>query len=247
MEVHHHAHPSHGKKTWREYFWEFLMLFLAVFCGFLAEYQLEHKIERDRERQFIKSLFEDLSEDTSSLKKIVQAQNENIAMMDSLKNILCIGEINNHGADTYYWGRMVTRGKFLSIHDRTIQQMKNSGGFRLIRNQIVSKAIIDYYNRLTFIEAIQATEMGETLEYRKMAIEIFHPGTFSKMIDTNNDIIRPTGNPALLTYDKSTLLHIAGMIVYIANARKALAVAENDMNTSAKALIDLLNKEYHLN
>jgi hypothetical protein len=45
MEVHAHSH-SHGKKSWRSYFWEFLMLFLAVFCGFLAEYQLEHKIEK---------------------------------------------------------------------------------------------------------------------------------------------------------------------------------------------------------
>src|SRR4051812_485175 len=55
MEVHHHAHHG-GKKNWKSYFWEFLMLFLAVFCGFLAEYQLEHKIERDREEQFVKSL-----------------------------------------------------------------------------------------------------------------------------------------------------------------------------------------------
>ena len=39
MEVHHHAHHE-GKKNWKSYFWEFLMLFLAVFCGFLAEYQL---------------------------------------------------------------------------------------------------------------------------------------------------------------------------------------------------------------
>lgn len=23
MEVHHHSHPSHGKKTWKEYSWEF--------------------------------------------------------------------------------------------------------------------------------------------------------------------------------------------------------------------------------
>jgi hypothetical protein len=37
MEVHHHAHHDHGKKNWKSYFWEFLMLFLAVFCGFLAE------------------------------------------------------------------------------------------------------------------------------------------------------------------------------------------------------------------
>lgn len=45
MEVHHHTHHEHGKRNWKSYFWEFLMLFLAVFCGFLAEYQLEHTIE----------------------------------------------------------------------------------------------------------------------------------------------------------------------------------------------------------
>ena len=28
MEVHHHTHPSHGKKTWKEYFWEFFSFFL---------------------------------------------------------------------------------------------------------------------------------------------------------------------------------------------------------------------------
>ena len=55
MEVHHHSHESHGKKNWKSYFWEFLMLFLAVFCGFLAEYQLEHTIEKDREKQYIRS------------------------------------------------------------------------------------------------------------------------------------------------------------------------------------------------
>ena len=30
MEVHHHAHHG-GKKNWKAYFWEFLMLFLAEF------------------------------------------------------------------------------------------------------------------------------------------------------------------------------------------------------------------------
>ena len=53
MEVHHHAHHDHGKRNWKSYFWEFLMLFLAVFCGFLAEYQLEHKIERDRAKELL--------------------------------------------------------------------------------------------------------------------------------------------------------------------------------------------------
>jgi hypothetical protein len=33
MEVHHHTHHEHGKRNWKSYFWEFLMLFLAVSGG----------------------------------------------------------------------------------------------------------------------------------------------------------------------------------------------------------------------
>ena len=42
MEVHHHPGPHHGKKQWREYFLEFMMIFLAVTLGFLAENLREH-------------------------------------------------------------------------------------------------------------------------------------------------------------------------------------------------------------
>jgi hypothetical protein len=63
MEVHHHPHHE-GKKNWRSYFWEFLMLFLAVFCGFLAENWREHLIEHKREKEFIGNLVRDLEKDT---------------------------------------------------------------------------------------------------------------------------------------------------------------------------------------
>src|SRR6478752_5293011 len=66
MEVHHHPH-SHGKKNFKTYLWEFVMLFLAVFCGFLAEYYLEHRIEKERGNQFIESFYEDLKTDTAKI------------------------------------------------------------------------------------------------------------------------------------------------------------------------------------
>src|SRR6187402_2087010 len=69
MEVHHHAHHE-GKKNWKSYIWEFLMLFLAVFCGFLAEYQLEHVIEQNREKQFIKLMIADLESDSLEINSI---------------------------------------------------------------------------------------------------------------------------------------------------------------------------------
>ncbi len=63
MEVHHHGQHT-GKKNWKAYFWEFIMLFLAVFCGFLAEYKLEHTIEHQREKEYARSLYDELLADS---------------------------------------------------------------------------------------------------------------------------------------------------------------------------------------
>ena len=244
MEIHAHTHTA--RKKWTHYFWEFLMLFLAVFCGFLAEYQLEHKIEKDREKQFIRSLVEDLSEDTIILEQVANDLRENVKRMDSLKFLLCSADIKNHGATLYYLGRRASRGGWLALHDRTIQQMKNSGAFRLIRNEKVAKAILEYYNRLAFIEKLEKIDMSESEEYRKMAISVFHPAIFDAVVGNDNVIKKPTGNPALLTYDRQVLLKMAGMVSYSKNSRLALANAEVEMKVAATELISLLKKEYNL-
>ena len=139
MEVHHHAHDPaapHHKKNWKNYFWEFLMLFLAVFCGFLAEYQLEHKIEKDREIQYVRSLVNDLKTDTMNLNNILKGykqshlrQDTAIELFSSIKNGFNQRFYKNFGAFTGFLDFIYT--------DATIQQLKNSGGFRLIRNQKV--------------------------------------------------------------------------------------------------------------
>ena len=144
MEVHHHAHAGHGKKTWREYFWEFLMLFLAVFSGFLAEYQLEHTIEHQREKEYMITMLEDIKSDTSLLSACVNYWNGINNDIDSLADAIKIpvsrtdmvksyGHLNN--ALNYYGFR---------YNDRTIMQLKNSGGFRLIREKGVANKIILY-------------------------------------------------------------------------------------------------------
>ena len=244
MEVHAHSHTP--RRKWTHYFWEFLMLFLAVFCGFLAEYQLEHKIEHDREKQFIRSLVEDLSEDTITLAQLTEDLQANVERMDSLKFLLSSNDIKNHGSDLYYLGRRASRGAWLALHDRTIQQMKNSGAFRLIRNEKVSTAIIEYYNRLNFIQILQSIDLSETEEYRRIAIGVFHPLIFDGVVTSDNSINKPEGNPQLLTYDRQTLFRMAGIISYSKNSRLALAKAEAEMNVAAKELIDLLKKEYRL-
>ncbi len=247
MEVHHHTHPGHHKKKWTDYFWEFLMLFFAVFCGFLAEYQLEHKIERDREKQYIHSIVEDLSEDTLMLSNTIRSYQESEKRNDTLIQLLSSQDVENKGSDLYYLGRMASRSSRLAIRDATYQQLKNSGGLRLIRNVKVSKAIIEYYNQLVFINYLEKIEDDEIMEYRKMAVDVFQPVLFNQIvIESSNQVVRPPGNPALLTYDPKIILRIAGMTSYIRNTRIGLSKIETDMRRSAKDLIQLIKKEYHL-
>jgi hypothetical protein len=258
MEVHAHTHSSdpdpstssghRGRKKWTHYFWEFLMLFLAVFCGFLAEYQLEHQIEKDREKQYIHSILEDLREDTLVLADNINEFNAHLTRNDTLIQLLNSPDIKDHGSALYYLGRRASRSVRLAIHDATIQQLKNSGGMRLIRNQRVSKAVIEYYNRLVFIDYLQAIAFNEADEYRKMAIDVFHPVIFNDIVNVvDNSVMRPAGNPVLLTYDSKTLLRLSGMVSYLRNTKLGLAKAETEMKDAAKDLIGVIKKEYHLN
>jgi hypothetical protein len=245
MEVHAHTHTA--RKKWTHYFWEFLMLFLAVFCGFFAEYQLEHKIEKDKERQYIYSLLEDLYEDTVALITTINEFDGHLKRNDTLIKLLTSNDVKNHSGDLYYLGRRASRSVRLALHDFTIQQMKSSGGFRLIRNQKVSKAIIEYYNRTVFIEYLNGIESNESDEYRKMATDVFHPVVFNGIVKPDNTVTRPDGNPLLLTYDTKVLLRLAGMVSYIRNTKLGLMKAESEMKAAAIDLSQLIKKEYHLN
>jgi len=65
MEVHHH--PQVGKKNFKEYFLEFIMIFLAVTLGFLAENIRERISDHSREKDYIVSIIQDMQKDSASL------------------------------------------------------------------------------------------------------------------------------------------------------------------------------------
>jgi hypothetical protein len=143
MEVHHPHHLTH-KKKWTEYFLEFLMLFLAVFLGFLAENLREETVEHHREKEYIHSLVEDLKSDTLQSNEILIKLNNRSIGIDSVIAALSSSEIIVNSNNAYrLWSRNMGFADFIS-NDRTIQQLKNSGGLRLIRNKVVSDGIMKY-------------------------------------------------------------------------------------------------------
>src|SRR4026207_28027 len=204
MEVHHHSHLASGEthtktKKWTHYFWEFLMLFLAVFCGFLAEYKLEHTIEHSREKQFITTLIEDLKSDTAQLTEVIAYKKRREKMVDSLIMNLSSPDYEKHGSDIYYYARNLTRPQYFFPNDRTIQQLKNSGSLRLIRNLAVSDRIMYYDQQVRYLLTLNEDERSIRDNFRDIIGNIFDGKVFYSQIDLLDfsHYSKPDGNPPL--------------------------------------------------
>ena len=194
MEVHAHTHTA--RKKWAHYFWEFLMLFLAVFCGFLAEYQLEHKIEKDRERQYIKSLVRDIKDDISFLSSHDKGWEINYNAADSLAASIAGKEIiTNSYPALKLIGDATGFSDFVS-NDGTIQQLKNSGGLRLLRKAEVVDSIMAYQKSIELVQVFQDGMNQHQINFYQLS-DIFDLITFRNSKDKN-------GIP-LLTTDKKSL------------------------------------------
>ncbi|RXK60816.1 hypothetical protein ESA94_10165 [Lacibacter luteus] len=247
MEVHHHTHSGHGKKNWKSYFWEFLMLFLAVFCGFLAEYQLEHVIENSRETQFIRSYIEDLKLDTASINRNLVYQKERKLQLDSMMNFLETQTIKGHESDFYYLGRVLLRTRRFQSSDRTITQLKNSGALRLIRNEQAADSIISYQKLVETILGNIADERDERRDADPLVLRIFNPYVFDKMLDDDNIIHKPAGNPPLRSYDASLHQDLAYRFHQLKGSNRILFTRLTLLHQKASAIITFLQNEYHLN
>ena len=129
MEVHHHAHHE-GKKNWKSYFWEFLMLFLAVTLGFFVENQREHYIENLRAKEFSKSLIQDLQNDITAIQKHKKTASTYIALADSLINLSQSQLEGRQSAQFSFYTRFMYWTGSIVWNRATFEQIKNSGSLR---------------------------------------------------------------------------------------------------------------------
>ena len=245
MEVHAHSHTD--RKKWTHYFWEFLMLFLAVFCGFLAEYQLEHKIEKDREKQFIYSMIADLEDDVKSLQVLIEAEKGSKIELDTLIRLLTHAEeAKQRGDDLYYTARLGPRYVPFANNSRTFDQLRNSGGFRLIRNANASNMIMDYYNRFSLVRLLESNYNDEFTTYKEVAGKILDPSILRRQETDSGTIQISHDNPQLLTYDKKILNEMAFHSLQMNGSRRSKISMLINLRQHAADLIIFLKEEYHL-
>jgi hypothetical protein len=182
MEVHHHPHTS--KKNWTHYFWEFLMLFLAVFCGFLAEYQLEHKIEKERGKEYISSFYDDLLKNLVTCSMIIDGSKKR---RESLNNMeACYDSVlkNWKAADCLAGLLKNSRGLAIAqFSDGTMEQLKNAGGFRLLKKED-RDSIIVYDAAIRSYKSSESMVLQESLDNVKNSFKKLINFKANKFLDS---------------------------------------------------------------
>jgi uncharacterized protein YukE len=255
MEVHAHSHTadsdSHrGRKKWTHYFWEFLMLFLAVFCGFLAEYQLEQTIERHREKDYIVSMAEDLRADTANLSATINEFKKIESRLDSV--VRGFDENITHYSESWTRSFVLSfRGGYADFYytDRTIQQLKNAGGMRLIRNETAANGIIQYDAGMrdleyeeTFLSRAQQLYIDEVLKVWSIDKMYKNAGVTSW---NNNKNMTVTKNH-WITAEPVAFEHLFNKLAEFYDGIIRHRKDFSEVKTNAAHLIILLKKEYHL-
>jgi hypothetical protein len=253
MEVHHHAHDPaapHHKKNWKSYFWEFLMLFLAVFCGFLAEYQLEHVVEHNREKQYIESMVDDLKTDSIRIAFFINANKRQVSGFDSLlQNIYHTPYTDSSIKTLYYFKETFTliQSK-INFSKTTISQLKNSGGFRLIRKRAAADSIISYD-----IDTDRAESQGQAIynagqKLLDLSVKIFDGEYVLDYNSTSNyrEILNSTKKFTLLNNDEKLIKEYANLAKYKKDVIINYIRQLTNLQRRIPGMIQFLEKEYDL-
>jgi hypothetical protein len=199
------------KRNWRSYFAEFAMLFLAVTLGFFADSIRESIGEVRSERGYLESLRADLAQDTVKLDFSIASKITKEGYIDSLMLIMRAPDRAAHSSRLYYFARAITVREPFYGTDGTIRQLENAGGFRLIRNTDVVKALNNYLSAREKIYQIQQQRDMMAVQYRLASSRVLDGLTFNAMLDrvkyANEPyfIGAPEGNPPLFSEEPAAL------------------------------------------
>jgi len=243
MEVHQHTHTP--RKKWTHYFWEFLMLFLAVTLGFFVENQREHMVEHQREKQFIRSFVEDLKLDTGSITNNIVLRTNKTRTIDSLILYLNKPNPNQYSQMIYFWARQLTRSNRFISTDRTIKQLKNSGGLRLIKNQEASDNIMAYDEAVDRLYYAQSRQTEEILTVSPLMGKLLNANVLETMI-FGEEIRKPAGNPPLRSVDKDFLLDFIYDVHQLKSSDVFIIAYLKTLKENFAKTIEFLKREYHL-
>ena len=246
MEVHAHSHTP--RKKWTHYLWEFLMLFLAVTLGFLVENMREHYVENQRERQYIKSFYEDLTADEYDFQLNINFLSDQMQQADTLQKLMLNIKTGQPANRIYMYLRGMTRSSAgrLYPNDRTIVQLRNAGGMRLIKNKNVSDSMVGYYRTVEIIQFLIDEGLNNRRLLREKYMPLLNAAGFLKIIDSTNEIIDVPEMLYLRKNDPDIINECLIEIDRIKTLNGTLARRIERLKEKAGRIKEFIKQEYHL-
>lgn len=242
MEVHHHHghHQPGHKKTWKDYFSEFLMLFLAVSLGFFVENMRDHYIEHERAKEFAGSLLSDLKEDTAALTAAIAFSEHKIETVDKFFSMVEQSRENWEDSLIYRYAGTAVRVNPYERTSETYEQMKASGSLRYLKEKLTNQ--LDNYD----VQG-RKVETRENIDL-KYCDEILMPFLVSVLdkrpVYQIQEGLRPTYPLVFRKEDKETLSIWINYMAIVQATRTRTMVEYKDMLERAKKIIELIEKEY---
>jgi hypothetical protein len=246
MEVHHHPHVE--KKNFKEYFLEFLMIFLAVTMGFFAESLRERMANNEKEHHYMESLVQDLKKDTAEMSKVISLQTYFIKKMAGALQVPAEKLTDINTQDTFYHHFVIFYSFDILFvpHDKTLTQLKNAGGFAVIKNN----SVVDSIEELNvFYEQRVKFDGNYYLEYENKTIDIGTQLMKMKALNSLDDTVsrlHPDHAEVFTRYERPL---VEQLYSWIRNLQACLIVymnEEKEYREKAISMINFISKEYHL-
>lgn len=224
------------------------MLFLAVTLGFFVENQREHYIEHKREKQYIQSFYEDLMADEHDLEINIQYLRGQAQAADSLQLLMTNVTTKQPANRIYMYLREITRSSagLLYPNDRTIVQLRNAGGMRLIKNKSVSDSMVSYYRTIGIIQFLSENALDNKKSLREKYIPLLNAGDFRKIVDSTSRIINSSDILYLRKADPDIINNCLIEIDRIRNINSTLAIRIRNLKENARRIKEFIKQEYHL-
>ena len=195
---------------------EIILVVIGILIALSINNWNQKKTERKIEHEYIVSLIEDAKTDLFNFENAIALNEKRANYLDSLSS-LCFNYHAENGNDPQfiiYYMNCLKRPDFVAQTDRTLSQLKNAGGMRLIQDKTKINAIVTYeesferlYNQQNWYEGglkdlVNAGVPVFNYKYfpaSKKDVKNFDKETFirtARLLSTDNRLIIELGNRA---------------------------------------------------
>ncbi len=148
--------------------------------------------------------------------------------------------------EIYYFLRWMHRSDLFAVNDRTMVQLRNAGGMRLVSNKEVADGMIRYYKSVDFLHFIYEEQTEFRRSLRPHFPRILDGMTYEKFVDDKNFVIRADEPVKLRSEDAETINAVILLLNNIKGINSGLKRRMENLKQEAINLREFIIEKYHL-